>query len=39
MSGEGESAGFFGWQDDELAAKSQNGCFDVSVRKVYIFIT
>ncbi|MCI8589191.1 MAG: S-layer homology domain-containing protein [Clostridiales bacterium] len=33
MSGEGESAGFFGWQDDELAAKSQNGCFDVSVRK------
>ena len=33
MSGKGESAGFFGWQGDELAAKSESGEFEVSIQK------
>ena len=33
MSGKGESAGSFGWQGDELAAKSQSGQFEVSIQK------
>ena len=33
MSGKGESAGFFGWQGDELAAKSESGEFEVLIQK------
>jgi len=33
MSGKGESAGSFGWQGDELAAKSESGEFEVSIQK------
>lgn len=33
MTGKNESTGFLGWQDDELTAKSQNGQFDIAIKK------